>query len=297
MLSLALQPCRGNKGASVSNRKRRKDCQEKSEELEFLILVSFCFFSSCALYIRPALVFLPISYFLYLFLVFRDKKTITNSIICYLIFSLPGLGLIYIWGGFYDKDNFGSNFTSDLHNYKFILENIPILLSYIAFYFFPVLFIEYLDVSFKKFFHKYILAFSFAFITLVLMSQFGLLDYLSKFTLGGGAILKLNYIIKSENYILLLIFSSIGFAIVYQIIRENYKTNISIFLPLIIISGFPKIIFQEYSEPLILLIFFFGIINTRLHEIYFRKVYISNMLVLLYFTTYLLGATYYKHFM
>ncbi len=273
-----------------------KDCFEKNKELKFFNLFFFCFFSSCALYIRPALVFLPISYFLYLFLVFKNKETIINSIICYLIFAIPGFALIYLWGFFFDVNNMKTNMF-EYHNYKFILGNVPILLGYIAFYFFPILFIEYLDVGFKKFLHKYIFAFLFALMIFAILNQFDILNYLGEFTYGGGAILKLNYVLKSENYILLLIFSSIGFAIVYQIIKENYKINTSILLPYFVIYGFSLAQFQEYSEPLILLFFYFTIIKTHLHEIYFRKAFLSNMIVFLYLTTYLLGATYYKHFM
>ena len=37
----------------------------------------------------------------------EHNKIITNSIIYYSIFSLPGIGLVYIWGGVYDTNNFG----------------------------------------------------------------------------------------------------------------------------------------------------------------------------------------------
>lgn len=274
-----------------------KDRLENFQELEFFTLFSFCFFSSCALYIRPALVFLPIAYFLYLFLVFKNKKIIINSIILYFIFAIPGFILIYIWGGLYDTKNFGIGLTSEYYNYKFILGNIPILLSYFAFYFFPILFVECLDVGLRKFFHKYVKSFLFCFIIFILLSQIGILDYLGKYIRGGGAILKLNYIFKPENYILLIIFSSIGYAILQQIIKENYKVNIIILLTIFIINGLSNEIYQEYSEPLILFIFFFGIVKTQLHSIYFRKAFVSNLVLFLYFTVYLIGATYYKHFM
>ena len=270
---------------------------ERSEKVKFIILIGFCFFSSCGLYIRPALVFLPISYFFYLFLNSNDKKVIFNSIIYFFIFSLPGLSLILLWGGLYDSNNFNVKMTEDFHNYKFILKNIPILLSYFAFYFLPLLVVEYIDIGIKKFIHKYLLSFLFSLIILAVLAQFNLLNYLGKFTFGGGAILKLNYVLKPENYFILIIFSSIGFAALYKMIKENFKINICFILPIFIIYGLPKEIYQEYSEPLILIIFFFGIIQTRLHEIYFRNIFVSNTVAVLYFSIYLLGATYYKHFM
>jgi len=274
-----------------------KNTLENSKDFEFFTLLCFCFFSSCALYIRPALAFLPVAYFLYLFLIFRERKIIINSIILYSIFAIPGFVLIYIWGGLYDTKNFSAGLTSEYHNYKFILGNIPILLSFFAFYFLPILFVEYLEIGFNKFVHKYIRVFLISFLIFLTLSLFGMLDYLGQFTLGGGAILKLNYIFKPENYILLIIFSSIGSAILYQIIKENYKINTIMLLTIFIFYGLSKEIYQEYSEPLILFIFLFGTIKTYLHKIYFRKAFVSNATLFLYFSTYLVAATYYKHFM
>ena len=95
---------------------------------------------------------------------------------------------------------------------------------------------------------------------------------------------ELNYIFKPENYILLIIFSSIGSAILYQIIKENYKINTIMLLTIFIFHGLSKEIYQEYSEPLILFIFLFGSIKTYLHKIYFRKAFVSNATLLLYFS-------------
>ena len=147
----------------------------------------------------------------------------------------------------------------DYHNYKFIIRNIPILLSYFAFYFFPVLIIEYLHIGIKKFSLKYFKPFFSAILLLLFLWQFNYLNYLGEFILGGGAILKLNYLIKAENFLLLLLASAIGFSIIYQILKENFKVNVSILLPVLIIYGFPNEIYQEYVEPLILFIFTFHV--------------------------------------
>ena len=255
-----------------------------------------CFFSSCALYIRPAFIFWPISFFLYLFLVNKDKKIIITSILSYLIFSIPGFILIFIWGNVYDSQNMTMNLTEDYHNYKNIIKNIPILLSYFAFYLFPILIIEFLDIGINKFLLKYRNVFLLALSTFLILWQTTLLDYLGSFTYGGGAILKLNYLIKPENFILLLFSSAIGFAILFEIVKENFKTNISILIPIFIIYGFPTMLFQEYLEPLILILFYSGILQTKLNKIYFNKILNSNIITTLYFSAYLIGATYYKHF-
>ena len=46
--------------------------------------------------------------------------------------------------------------------------------------------------------------------------------------MAGGAVLKLNYLIQKNNYLLLLIFSSIGFSILTRLFAENVKNNIQL---------------------------------------------------------------------
>jgi hypothetical protein len=184
----------------------------------------------------------------------------------------------------------------DYHNYKNIIKNIPILLSYFAFYLFPILIIEVLDIGINKFLSKYKNIFLLAFSSLLILWQAGFLDYLGNFTYGGGAILKLNYLIKSENFILLLLSSALGLSVLWEVIKENYKINISIVIPIFIIYGFPTMLFQEYVEPLILILFYSGILQTKLNQIYFNKFLLSSIITSVYFSAYLIGATYYKHF-
>ena len=122
------------------------------------------------------------------------------------------------------------------------------------------------------------------------------LNYLGNFTYGGGAILKLNYLIQPGNYFLLLISSSVGFSIIYQILKENFKINFSILLPIFIFYGLSNMPFQEYVEPLFLLIIYSGILQTQLNQIYFKRIFTSNLITILYFILYLICATYYDHF-
>jgi len=272
-----------------------KENYTKDLKTKVTTTILLCFFSSCALYIRPAFIFWPISFFLYLFLVNKDKKIIITSLLSYLIFSIPGFILIFTWGNVYDSQNMTMN-LEDYHNYKNIIKNIPILLSYFAFYLFPILIIEVLDIGINKFLSKYKNIFLLAFSSSLILWQAGFLDYLGNFTYGGGAILKLNYLIKSENFILLLLSSALGFSVLWEIIKENYKINISIVIPIFIIYGFPTMLFQEYVEPLILILFYSGILQTKLNKIYFNKFLLSSIITSVYFSAYLIGATYYKHF-
>jgi len=79
----------------------KKNITKVPENKDLLNVVLFCFTSACALYARQSLVFLPISYLLYLFVNKADKKIIITSIISFTVFSIPGLILIFVWGDIY----------------------------------------------------------------------------------------------------------------------------------------------------------------------------------------------------
>ena len=98
--------------------------------------------------------------------------------------------------------------------------------------------------------------------------QTNILNYLGEYTLAGGALLKVNYLIQKNNFLLLLTFSSIGFAILMKFFSED-RNNIIILMPMLIIYALPRLLYQEYVDPLILLIFFLAL-KTDLHDSYFE---------------------------
>jgi len=274
----------------------KKDLSNNPKNRDILNIILFCFTSACALYARQALVFLPISYLLYLFFNSADKKTIIISIISFVIFAIPVFLLILIWGNVFPVENFqDGKFFGRWLNFNNILKNFPILLSFFGFYLLPILIIEFLNSEFKDFFSKYFKSFFFALIILIFLSQINLLNYLGDYTLAGGAVLKVNYLIQKNNFFLLLVFSSIGFSILIRFFTEDTKNSLIILLPIIIIYGLPKLLFQEYVEPLILIIFFLCL-KTDLHKIYFKNISLSHFIFISYFTIYLIGSIYFKHF-
>ena len=274
----------------------KKDLSNNPKNRDILNIILFCFTSACALYARQALVFLPISYLLYLFFNSANKKTIIISIISFVIFAIPAFLLILIWGNVFPVENFqDGKFFGGWLNFNHILKNFPILLSYFGFYLLPILIIEFLNSEFKDFFSKYFKSFFFALIIFVFLSQINLLNYLGDYKMAGGAILKVNYLIQKNNFFLLLVFSSIGFSILIRFITEDIKNNAVILLPILIIFGFPQLLYQEYVEPLILIIFFLAL-KTNLHKVYFNNISLSNSIFLSYFTIFLIGSIYFKHF-
>jgi len=265
---------------------------EEYKKNNYLDIVAFCVFSSGALYIRPALVFLPLIYMLYLFLLNKNIKTIFASSIFYIILSIPAFILFTVWGGFLDIKNIHPKII-EAHSYIYIVRNIPILLSYFAFYLLPFLLIEFKEIGLKKFISKYVISFSISFVVLIIFWKLNYFNYLTNLDYGGGAILKLNLLIKENNLILMLASIAVGFSIIYSLLKENFKFNICVLLPIFIIYGFPKGLFQEYLEPLILFLLLSGILQTKLKEIFFKNINISYMTVAVYFSSYLVAATYY----
>lgn len=277
----------------------KRDIEKDASKYNILNIVLFCFTSACGLYARQALIFLPISYFLFLFFNNANKKIIFTSIISFLIFAIPGFFLIWLWGSPYpslpqDIAPHGG-LIGGYVKFKHIFKNIPILLSFIGFYFLPILFIEFYNLGYKIFINKYLKSFSLSLGIFFILFLTGFLDYLGEYTLAGGAILKVNYLIFKKNFLLLLFFSSIGFSVLVRLFNENPKNNITLLLPMLIIYGFPKYLYQEYTEPLILFIFFLGL-KTDLKKWYFKNISLSNFILLTYFSIYLVGSIYFKHF-
>ena len=266
-----------------------KDLNKKKNYFDIFL---FCFLSSCALYTRPSLVFLPISYMLYLFIINKNFKIIFVSALSYLVLSIPAILLFFLWGGFFDMKNMSQEVV-EAHNYVFIIKNIPIILSFFAFYFFPFLLIENRELGIKNFSSKYIKTFVLSFFILIAFWKLNYLNYLFDLRYGGGAILKLNFLIIEKNIILFLLSSAIGFSIIYILLKENFKYNFCIIFPIFIIYGFPRYLFQEYLEPLIILIFLSGVLKVYLEDSFKKNIGIANLIAITYFSLYLVSATYY----
>ena len=274
----------------------KKQIKKEPNKSDILNIVLFCITCACALYARQTLIFLPVSYFLFLFFSRANKKIIILSLISFIILALPALLLFKVWGGLYDIKNLesGTIYGRWIHH-KFILQNIPIFLSFFGFYLLPFAIIEFFNSEIKLFFQKYYKSFTFAILTFIFLYYLNLLNYLGDYSLSGGAILKLNYLIAKKNFFLLLIFSAIGFSILVRIINEDVVNNLAILLPLFVLFSLPQSQYQEYYEPLIIILFFLGF-NTEMHKKFFDKMSLSNGILLTYFSIYLVGSIYFKHF-
>ena len=263
---------------------------EKKETKDRKISIFFiCLFSSLALYTRPYLIFFPIFIMIRSF-VFKDFYMFKYAALYYLLFSIPGIVLLYLWGGTVKVGSTNSDLLLNYHNPKFIFKNIVIFSSIFIFYFLPFELSKY----FKHFRFKLkkILLFSTILTILLIFNFFEYFEYLKTINLGGGTFLKLNQILSNKLFLFLII-SSVGLTIVINYITIS-KNNLILFFCLLIFC-FPQFILQEYFEPLILILLF-GLIDLNIKNSNIFKEGKTMIIFLLYYVFYYIGSFYYRYF-
>ena len=211
----------------------------------------------------------------------------------YSIFAIPGLILLYIWGGsvYLGAGEDKINFILEYHQPKFISKNLPIFSSIFLFYFLPFhiisLFKEKKILVRKKVY--YIIGFLF----LLSLYYLNIFDYLKDTTLGGGAFLKINQLFFNENYFFFITIIFFG-AISIKYFSEISKKNLILILSIIIIYCTAKHIYQEYFEPLLLIILF-SLLDLNKKNINTLKENKTALKYLLYFTIYFFSSYYYRY--
>ncbi len=213
-----------------------------------------CFFSSLALYTRPYLIFFPI-FFVINLIITKDYPLLKKSLFYYIIFAIPGFILLYIWGGavYLGTGEDKINFILEYHQPKYILKNLPIFSSIFLFYLLPFHIISFSKEKeiFKRNFLYYILILIF----LLIFYYFNVFDYLNDSNLGGGAFLKISKLFFKEDLLLFIIIVFFGIiSIIYFL--EISKKNFVLIFSILIIYCTAKIIYQEYFEPLFLIVLF-----------------------------------------
>ncbi len=253
-----------------------------------IIIFLICLFSSLALYTRPYLIFFPA----FLILEAINKKDfifLKNSALIYFILAIPGLYLIYTWGGIFKIDGGSTNLLKDYHNPKFIFKNLIIFFSIFFFYIIPF---EISKVDLKKIVNVKLFFSIFIFIFFIKILNF--FNYLQYTNLGGGVFLKLNQLLFGNNIIFFLVISCLAIQIVSNYIFISRKNKL-LFLCLLIYC-FPKFILQEYFEPLVLIIF----LSLLELEKNYKKILKKNRTLIIfcsYYLMYFVGSYYYRYFL
>ena len=270
--------------------KVRKKILQKYNNNDLINIFFLCLFSAAALYTRVLFIFFPIFIVFYFLLYDKFFQRKTFLALFYFILAIPGFYLIFTWNGIFDHSN--SQVVKKYHTYKNIFNNFPIILNYFFFYLWPIFILEIRETGIANFFNKITKSFIFIFLFFLFLNFTGYFSYLSDFSYGGGAILKIGYLINDSNNFLFLTTSAIGFSMIYIFVREDFKRNLILLLPIFIIFGYPKFIFQDYLEPLIIFLFFLGIIKTSLINRLKENVSFISTLYIIYFLSINLVATY-----
>ena len=126
----------------------------------------------------------------------------------------------------------------------------------------------------------------------IIQNYLGNFDYLKSTQIGGGVFLKINNILFRDNLIFFLFIASLGALLIIKYLLESKKNKIIFFC--LLIFCFPKIILQEYFEPLILIVLF-TLMDLRSSNIKLLKENKTIFIYCSYFVIYFIGSYYYRY--
>ncbi len=252
---------------------------KKNKKILFMIV---CLLSaSLALFSRQSYIFLV---FFLLFELINFKKIFEKKniyIVFFLcLFNLPILYFFFIWNGLLPPH------AQETRSLSIYLVQIPIIISILFIYFIPTILINFESRnSLIKFFEK-----SYIYIFLISILFFLVIYFSDLRFIGGGAFLKIMYLIKLNKFFLSLL-TSLFSAVFLIYLIFYFETRIIIFF-LIIVSIFCSIdlIFQEYFDP----ISFIAINILFLSKsIKLTKFYLYTYFSLVYYSVFLIGSLFY----
>ncbi len=237
--------------------------------------------ASLALLSRQSYVFLIIFFFFefFNFKKFFDKKNIFLIFFIF-FFNIPAIYFFYIWNGLLPP------MAQDQRGLGLNIIHVPFILSILFIYFIPTILLNFKDFNdVLKFFKKYLF-----YIIIISLSFFLIIFFSDINKIGGGALIKIIYLINFNKFYLSFILSILsGIFLIYFIFYFEIKIKI-IFLLIISIFATIDLIFQEYFDPisflLINILFLSRLIKPYLLH---RYIYFS----LAYYSTFLIGSIYY----
>ena len=239
--------------------------------------------SSLCVYFDQKLLIIPLFCFIKIILSNESKSLKILAFLIYLIFSIPYLYLIILWG------NIIPTSISSIRNSGefFYFSHLGFALTIIGFYFIPLFFFKEINIItiIKSYFkNKKNLLLFLLFITYLIFSIF--LDNYQSSTypiLGKGVIHKLSLLLF-DNFLFQKIFMYFNFIFFYFVVTifigKKITENLIIFY-FLISSIFIFPILQEYYDPLILIIVFI-FFNLKL------KINYKNIFLLFFYLLFLL---------
>jgi len=225
----------------------------KTNELKIKIFY-VTFFSSLCVYFDVKAAIIPLLCF---FVIIKSNINLKNKSLAmfyYIIFSLPFLYFFYLWGGPIPPEQIEGRQAG----FNIFLENIGYSISIISFYILPLLLFKFKSIKELKSFLVYKRIYIFFTITVLYLVALNLFfDYNSQIFLGKGFLHKTIEILI-ENGTLKVILTNISFFICILILFLFFDQKLDYFIILffIISSSFSSWLFQEYFDPIILLLAF-----------------------------------------
>jgi hypothetical protein len=250
-------------------------------EKKYLYIFCIVFFSSFAFYFDQKYLIIPILCFLEIYSLKKNYVLKFYTFLLYLIFSIPFIYLIKIWGNIIPvSDSYREVGT------KFHPDHIFFTIHIIGFYFCPLIFFK--KNIFKKIFNYKINYILFILLIFYLFYAFIFMTHEDSL-LGKGYLFKLSLLIF-ENIFYRKIFLILSFFILSIVIiayLEGSFKNILIIFYLLSLSFITWPFYQEYLDPFVLI----------LATLYFdKKIFINNKSVFFlysYLFLFLMACTFY----
>ncbi len=252
----------------------------KKNNISIIVLITFS--SSLCVYFDQKLVIVPIICFLSIILSNNSSNLKIFTTFLYLVFSIPCFYLIHLWGSVIPFRDASIRNVGEIN-----LENIIFCITIISFYLFPLVFFkkEKIKLTVYNFLKSKINLF-FIFIFLIYLIYLFFFNEFKIPVLGGGVFAKIS-ILLFENLLFQKIFlvfvSIISLLIILFFLNNNYHDGL-ILIFFIALSVIMSPIYQEYFDPLIILLaltFF----KTKL-----LLNYKNTLIILSYYSVFLVGS-------
>tara|TARA_B100000029_G_scaffold96542_1_gene86664 strand:- start:215 stop:1528 length:1314 start_codon:yes stop_codon:yes gene_type:complete len=214
------------------------------------------FFSSICLYLDQKLTIIPLICFFHIIFCNRGVKIKIFAVFLYFIFSLPYIYLITIWGNIIPTGDALDRGIGD----QLYLQHLGYMSTIMAFYLLPLLFykkenfLDLLNNFLKERKNYYLLSLFFIYLLYLLIFY----DYEAEIIVGKGFIHKIAIVLFEKIYFqkIFIYFSFfISWLIILIYLNGNLKDKLIVFY-FFVLSLIIYPIFQEYLDPLIILMAF-----------------------------------------
>ena len=245
------------------------------------------FFSSLSIYFDQKFLIIPLICFFKIILSNQENIFKLFCLFLYVIFSIPYIFLIKLWGGI---------FPSDIYHVgsQFYFHHLGFAITIIAFIFVPFFFLkaEKISVQINEFVSKkkYLIILLASILVYLIILLFFYDDSFFENRMDGGGIIKKITLIIFPNLILKKIFIFFSILISWFLIflfNEKGKLNFILTFYFLVISVIILPFYQEYFDPIIFLLVFF------IFKLNFNITYLKTYFLYAYYLFFLIGTNIY----